>query len=382
MNPENKFLSELRSALDKMDKLIHGEGSPKVEDIRKVQNEIEQIRAKYDAEQELVEIRGRLASVPAPPPVEGSGWAGVRQQLLAAVEARGGRIDISGIERRAITSNGSGINTAPGIIRALTDGGKLRPKVSVFLGKNAETVVPVFAPSVAVPEGTVPGATGTASDSTAVLKGHKLTLKPWYSTLQISKGALASSDIEAELPAIFSDAFGAAIDKGIIVGAGSGSDMLGVFIASADGVATAQDLTATGTAAAPAWADYISMSLELLALGGDLADLAIVVAPGVFKTALASTDAGMEPLKNEFLLKGTILGIQVILSSYALSTLTTGSYVAVGGYFKHYALAVAMEIAIDKIATVGSDNYTFQAWMYMQGKPLISTSFRRLKTGA
>lgn len=378
---ENKFLPELRSALDKLDKLIHGEASPKVDDIRAVQNEIEQIRAKYDAEQTSIELRAKLALVPETPAIEGSGWAGVRQQLLAAVEARGGRVDLSGIERRAITSNGTGVNTAPGIIRALTDGGKLRPKVSVFLGKNAETVVPVFAPSVAVPVGSAPGATGTASDSTAVLTGDKLTLKPWYSTLGISKGALMSSDIEAELPAIFQDAFGAAIDKGIIVGAGSGSDMLGVFIASASGVATAQDLTATGTAAAPAWADYIDMCLQLLALGGDLADLAIVVAPAVFKAALASTDAGMEPLKNEFLLKGTILGIAVVLSSYALTTLTSGSYVAVGGYFKHYALAIAMEITVDKIATVGSDNYTFQAVMYMQGKPLISTSFRRLKTG-
>jgi hypothetical protein len=75
------------------------------------------------------------------------------------------------------------------------------------------------------------------------------------------------------------------------------------------------------------------------------------------------------------------MGIPVILSSYGLTTLSSGSYVAVGGNFKHFALAIAQEITVDQIKTVGSDNITFQSFMYMQGKPLISTSFRRLKTG-
>jgi hypothetical protein len=52
----------------------------------------------------------------------------------------------------------------------------------------------------------------------------------------------------------------------------------------------------------------------------------------------------------------------------------------VGGNFKHYALAVAQELVIDEIKTVGSDNITFQAFMYMQGVPLIGSSFRRLQT--
>ena len=159
--------------------------------------------------------------------------------------------------------------------------------------------------------------------------------------------------------------------------------MLGTMIASNSGVTMSQDITCTsGANAAPNWADYLDLALQLLALGGDVNSLAIVVHPAVFKTALGAAADGYDPMKIEYLTKGTILGIPVILSSYALTTLTAGSYVAVGGYFKHYALAIAQEIQVDPIKTVGSDNVTFQAFMYMQGKPLIGPSFRRLKTAA
>jgi HK97 family phage major capsid protein len=340
----------------------------------------DQIRAMDKAEAEIRAVKEAEARAPQPI-VEASGWAGVRKQFLGAIESgKRTAIDLSGIERRAVTANGAGYNTAPGIIKALVDGGKLRSKVSVFLGKNSVTTVPVFSPHMAVPVGTAPGATGTSSDSTAVLAGDPLTLKAWYSTLAVSMGALMSTDIEAELPAIFAEAFGAAIDKGILQGAGSGSDMLGAFVASTSGVPTGSDITATGSGAAPVWADYIGMILTLLSLNGDANSLAVAVHPSVFSAALGVA-TGSDPNKVEFLTKGTILGVPVILSSNALSTLSSGSYVAVGGYWKHYGLAIAQEIQIDQIKTVGSDNITFQSFMYMQGKPLIGGSFRRLKTG-
>jgi HK97 family phage major capsid protein len=192
--------------------------------------------------------------------------------------------------------------------------------------------------------------------------------------------ALISTDIEAELPGIFAEAFGAAIDKAICVGAGSGSDALGVFIASASGVPTSSDLDCAA-AGAPKFIDYQKLALNLNALsGGDRASLAILVHPNVLAVALADTAVGSDPMKNEYLQKGTIMGIPVIVTTYGLTTLTAGSYVAVGGYFKHYALAIAQQLTIDPIKTVGSDNVTFQAFMYLQGKPLVGGSFLRLKT--
>jgi HK97 family phage major capsid protein len=354
---------------------------------------VQDLRGQLDAETELRKAEDSVANVPAPPQapessgiVAASGWGEVRKQLVAMAkgERRNGSINLGHAEIRAITANGAGVNTAPGVVKALVDGGRLRSRVSVFTGANSQTVVPVFAPHMAVPVGTAPGATGTSSDSTAVLTGDSMTLKAWYSTLAVSMGALLSTDIESYLPGIFQEAFGAAIDKAICVGAGSGSDALGVFIASSSGVTTSQDITCTsGAAAAPNWADYMSMALTLLSLsGGPMDSLAIVVHPTVLATALGSTAVGDQPIKQEFLTRGTIMGIPVVVNTYALTTLTAGSYVAVGGYFKHYGLAIAQEILVDQIKTVGSDNVTFQSFMYMQGKPLVGSSFRRLKTAA
>ncbi|MCX7023055.1 MAG: phage major capsid protein [Spirochaetes bacterium] len=366
-------IAEARAAIDGGDKDTIQKASAKVLDLR----------ANYEKLVEYRELEDSIAkNVPVPPAdaehvdehgkvVRVSGWGEIRKLMVQA-----------GTEKRAITANGAGYNTVPGIVRALVDGAKLGGKIARFFGANAVTTVPVFAPHMAVPVGSAPGATGTSSDSTAVLTGDPLTLKPWYSTLAISMGALLSTDIEGELPAIFAEAFSAAIDKMICVGAGSGSDGLGVFIASSSGVPTGSDISCTSsTGTGPNWADYVGLAMTLLGLsGGPMDSLAIVVNPAVFATALGSATEGYDPMKVEFLTKGTILGIPVILSSYALTTLTTGSYVAVGGYFRHFALAVAQEITIDPIKTVGSDNIVFQAFMYMQGKPLIGSSFRRLKT--
>ena len=378
-----ELVADMESRVAQAQKLLGDES--KVEEynglISKIKNIGEQIRAVDNAEAELRAAKEAEAKAPAPPEARAGSFAEAAKQLRSMIDNReGGAIKLGYGETRAILSNGAGVGTAPGIVRAMVDGGKLRSKVSVFTGPNAQTVVSVFAPHMATPVGSVPGATGTASDSTAVLTGDPLTLKAWYSTLAISMGALISTDIESYMPTIFQEAFGAAIDKAIVAGAGSGSDALGVFIASTSGVTTSQDVTATGKAAAPVWADYINIILQVLALGGNPEDMALVVHPSVFNSALGVTTN--DPEKYEFMNRGTLLGVPVVLSSHALTTLTSGSYVAVCGNFKHYALAVAQEIYIDKIKTVGSDNVTFQAFMYMQGKPLVGSSFRRLKTGS
>jgi HK97 family phage major capsid protein len=342
----------------------------------------DQLRAIDKAEAEVRAMKDAEKNMPSPAISDTDGWKGVRNQLLKAIESgRRSSIDISSIERRALVSGGTGTNTAPGIVRDLVDGGKLRPLVSTFLGKNASTVVPVMSPTLALPVGTVPGALGTASDATAALAGRALTLTAWYSTIQVSMGALLSSDIERELPAAFSDAFGGAIDRAIVAGGGAGQDARGVFPVDANGVPAGSNLAcASGTVAlgGPGFGDYVNLILTLLALGGDTNSLRIVVNPVIFRAALNQAAAGFDPMKQEFLMKGTVLGVPVVFSSYAPVVTTNGSRTAVGGYFKHYALAIAQEITVDQIKTVGSDNVTFQAFMYMMGTPLLGGSFRAL----
>lgn len=331
-----------------------------------VAEEIRTKRLQLDRELEAHRADESAArNLPAPPMASsGGGWREIRMAML---------------EKRAITANGAGINTVPDVISALVDGGKLRSKVSVFLGKNSTSVVPVFAPTLALPVGTAPGATGTASDTTAVLTGKNLVLKPWYNTLAVGMDALISTAIEAALPGILAKNFAGAIDKGVLVGAGSGSDMLGVFVADAGGVPTGSDI-ACAAAGTPKWVDLAKLALTVNGLGTDPLTTAIVMHPNIMAPLLSESTTGVDPHKEEYLVKGTILGIPVILSSYCPTTLTAGSYVVVGGDFAHYGLAIAQELTIDPIKTIGSDNVTFQAFMYMQGSPLIGGSFRRLKT--
>lgn len=356
-------LKECRAAIDAGNK----------DEVEKTRLKVVDKRAALDKELELREVEESLKRVPAPQE-ERSGDPKTVGGILRRAMLKAGE------EKRAITANGTGVNTVGGIVKALVDGGKIAPKVAKFYAPNAKTVVPVFAPHLAVPVGTAEGATGTSSDSTGALGAKEFTLKPWYSTIAISMAALFASDIESELPQIFAEAFGQAMDKAICVGAGSGNDALGVFIASSSGVTTTQDIDCAA-AGAPAWADYLGLAMELLGnMNGPVERAAIIVNPAVFKTALGAAASGYDPMKVEYLTRGTILGIPVILSSYALTTLTAGSYVAVGGYFSHYGLAVAQELTIDPIKTVGSDNVTFQAFVYMQGNPLVAGSFRRLKT--
>lgn len=354
-----------------------------MDEVRKINSEISELREMVAAEVQAREARALADKIPLPPEArpEVRGWAGVAAQLKDLVENRSkeGKLILGESEIRAVTSNGSGINTEGGVVKALVDGGKLRSKVAVFTGANAQTVVPVFSPHLALPAGAAEGATGIAADGTAVFAGKSLTLKPWYSILAVSMGALQASELGGYLPGIFAEAFAGAIDKAILVGTGGGNDALGVFVANAGGVPVASDKN-VAAAGAPKWVDIIGLASDIIGMGGDPTKAAIALHPTFVGTLLAEATASAEALKMELLTKGTVRGVPVVESGYCPTATVAGSYVAVGGYFNHYALAVARELTIDQIKVVGSDNVTFQAFMYLQGNPLIGSSFKRLKT--
>jgi len=347
----------------------------KADAARAVMEEIRFLRAQAArgerAEERAAAVQASLKNVPAPSEVNQETrqesrefWSKMRQAML---------------EKRAISANGTGVNTVSDVVKALVDGGKLRSKVSVFSAPNAKSIVPCFVPGLALPTGQAPGATGVAADTTAVLGAKELALKSWMSILGVAMDALISTEIERQLPQIFADAFSGAVDKGIIAGTGAGNDMLGVFVASASGVPVASDINCAA-AGAPKWADLLGLAGQIIGLGGNLARAAIVLNPAFVSNLLAEATTSAEGLKMELLTRGTIRSIPVVESSYAPSATVAGSYVAVGGYFDHYGLAIARELTIDPIKVVGSDSTTFQAFVYMQGSPLVGSSFRRLKT--
>lgn len=345
---------EIRSWLERAQK--------KEVDAATAKAEIEKLQAKK------MELEQRAAQASAQPQVADakSAWGEVRNALL---------------EKRAISTNGAGaVNVVSGIVRAIVDGNKLARLVSKFGGPNASTVIPVLSPHLAKPAGAAEGVTGVSADSTAVLSPKTLQPKPYVSVLPVSRLALLSTSFDADLPAIFAEAFAGAVDEQILVGNGTGNNGLGVFVADNNGVPTSQDVT-TGTSGAVKIADLVTLALKVNAVMAGEAGKAIVLHPDVYAAILADATAGSDPVKYQ-LLNMTVMGIPIILSTYAPSTIAGGQYVAVGGDFSKYAWAYANELTVDRVVTIGSDNITVQAIQYMNFAPIIKDRFYRLKVKA
>lgn len=278
-------------------------------------------------------------------------------------------------EQRSLTANGAGsVNVVPGIVRAMIDYGKLSNLCSTFYGENSKTTIQVFAPHMAKPQGQTEGATGIAGDSTAVLKGVDVAVKPFYSLLPISRLAQFSTDIESNVNAIFGESFGACWDDQIINGAGTtASPFTGLFSTTMTGTMPAGNIVTAASATATTWKEFATLARKIKAIARDLSKVAIIVNPDVMSLMLTSTGA-VSAIEQEYINKNTICGIPVIESTYAPSTMTTGKFVAVAANFAHYAVAVAQQVNIDYLPSVGSDNITVQAWAYANGLPLIHTA--------
>jgi HK97 family phage major capsid protein len=248
-------------------------------------------------------------------------------------------------------------------------------KVKYFTGRDASTNIPVWSPSIAVPSNYAEGATSVGSDSTAVLGVTSITPYAYISVLPISNEALllTGSNLEAELPSIFAEAFSKAIHAGILTGGGTGRNMTGLFTAS---VIPSGNLVACDAAGAPKMADLIELALKVQ----DFYDNGVIVMnPAIYSAVMADTTDGIDVYKQELARGKTIEGVQVVLTSYAPSATTADAIVAVAGNFADYAVGVAGQLEITPMKKVGENLTYFQAVSYFNGKPVLADNFFGLK---
>jgi HK97 family phage major capsid protein len=352
-------VAEVRALLGQADK---------TEERKKAMEAVRSIQAELAEAEELRGIDEAIRDVPAPPTSEEQrakkGWAEVRSALN---------------EKRALTANGAGaVAVVNDIFKAFVDKNKIASRVKKFTGANASTVIPIFSPHLAMPAKQTEGGTGIGADATAVLGTKSLTPYPYFSILAVSHMALLTTPIETALPEIFRDAYAGAIDKAILVGTAVADGGLGVFVADAAGVTTSQDVPAAA-AGAPKIADLVKLIVNAIAATDQPENVAVVMHPTTYANFLNDTTAEFLVIKQQLILM-QCMGVPIILSTYVPSVTTAGTYVAVAGDFSQYAMAVAAELNIDKINVVGSDNITFQSWMYMNFRPIQGDRFRRLKT--
>jgi HK97 family phage major capsid protein len=278
------------------------------------------------------------------------------------------------IEKRAITLNGTGaINQIKELAKELQSKTPVLERVRYFYGPNASTNIPVLSPGLATPAVAAEGATTISVDSTAVLGSRSITPHAFVSILPISLEALTMGTVnfDSDLPAIFADAFAQAFHTGVLTGSGLGLNFTGLF----ESVPTANTIVcgATGT---PKVADLVKLALTVQ----DLTDNGVIVlGPTTYAGILSDSTTGIaEVYKEELIRNKTIENVQVILTSAAPSTTTTGDIVAVAGRLDDYGLGIASEINIEPIKKVGDTNTYFQASVFANGIPIVINNFYAL----
>ncbi|MCL2440473.1 MAG: phage major capsid protein [Treponema sp.] len=278
------------------------------------------------------------------------------------------------IEKRAITLNGTGaINQVKELQKELSRKKEILNLVRYFYGPNAATNIPILSPGLATPATAAEGATGINADTQAALGNKSLTPHAFVSILPVSAETLSlgSINFEAELPAIFADAFADGFAKQVIEGDGTGLNFNGLFTGLVNNVECS-------TVGSPKIADLVSLALTMK----DYTDDAVIVMhPTVYSAIQADATVGVAQLYKEELIRSkTIEGVKVILTGYAPSETATGSTVAVAGRMSDYGLGLASEITIEPIKKVGDTNTYFQAIVFANGHKIIGKNFYGLKT--
>lgn len=286
---------------------------------------------------------------------------------------------------RALTQGGAGqINVVDDIVRAMIDGGKFLSRSTVLLGNDYQRIFPVLSPGLAVPAISSEGATGISADGTAALAGKNLQVYPYVSLVNVSRLSEMTTTIDSQLKAIFADAFSQGYDKYILTGNNTSGNFNGLFTVGATLSGGNLITAANGTSQTTSFkfSTVLNAVLALKVLNCPVENMAIIMHPNVMATLLGDTTVNANSFNLEYMARGTIGGIPVVLSSWATSTLTAGTVGIMLGNMKHYAVAMFNDLIIDRITVAGQESVAVQAIGYAQGSPLINTSFYAVKTAA
>lgn len=329
--------------------------------LREIESNVEK-RVEEKIESSLVEkidAKFRAALADLRPKVEVVGPASEYRAIAQAM-----------MEKRAITLNGAGAyKIVQDLVQAVVKKVDLLAKYRFEYGAGAQMNIPVLSARPAKPTKQSEGATSITADSTAALGATTLTPYAYVSVLPISAEALiqGAADIESKLPQVFGDSFAEAMLYGSIVG---DSTMTGIF----SDAALSNDV-ACAALGAPKWVDLINLAGSVK---GYAFNPLIIISPTLMANLL--TEANLDPLKTEYLTRGTIRGVPVYESAFAPSTTTVGSIVAVAMDPANYAIGVAAELNIIPIRKPGDTNTYFQAEAFFNGKPILAANGWQLKT--
>src|SRR5574344_340191 len=258
-------------------------------------------------------------------------------------------------EKRAVTVSGTGtVSVIADMVYALEAKKNLLSEFSIFTGASSSTIIPVwnnaegeFAP--VAEDGTFSAGSETMATTTVQPFAFGKQIKVNDQVLKLS-----GVDFENQINKIITNASNRTILKQIFNGTGAS----GQFTAITSG-ATASTKTAFNMAGLQ---DFALTLMDKTDSGK------ILMNPTVYETLVDCSTKKDEILMKKLLEEKTIEGVPVLLSSYVPSTVY-----AIGCDPKNYALGVADELQIVPKTTAGSLVHTYDASIYMNGKPIVPT---------
>lgn len=170
-----------------------------------------------------------------------------------------------------------------------------------------------------------------------------------------------------------------AFENGIVNGDGNNKP-LGVFVKSADGIPETRDVQTAGASISAD--DLVSTKMKLRP---EYRNKAVwVMSTEVLKQVMLLKATDGRFLYQPAIALGepaTILGLPVIESEYAPSSLAAGSYVAVLGDFSHYWFAYwkGLDVTVLNEKYAGTNQIGFLGHTLADGQPTLPAAFARLK---
>jgi HK97 family phage major capsid protein len=172
-------------------------------------------------------------------------------------------------------------------------------------------------------------------------------------------------------------------EKGYMTGTGS-SQPLGIFVASANGIASGRDVSTGNTSTAIGAANLYEMKYSLKAPYRNDPTCRWLWSRTAVNAIMQLKDSQNRYLWEPSLQAGQpdrLLNVQVAESEYVPSTFTTGLYVGAIGALRYYWIAEVAEMQIQRLIERYADTNEvgFISRRYVDGSPVLSEAFARSK---
>ncbi len=283
------------------------------------------------------------------------------------------------IERRGITIGSAGaINQIREFFKEIVETDNILNFATYYYGPNAATNIPVLS-MMDMPDTYDEGAETVAGDTRAGVTVTEIQPATYARYLAVTAEILqmGAVDIESALPDLFSQAFTSRMHEGMLVGAGTGKTMKGIFV-------SAKDNTAGVTKAAGPTIKITELAALALQVLSKDESYRIIMNPSVYQGILSdATDSEDIKIYKEGLIRDkSIEGVSILLDAKAPTTSTEGSILAVACPLRRYAIGIAGELHIEPIKQLGDTKTYFQATMFFSGKQVSDSDLYSISAGA